>query len=205
MRRQRVVELVGEPGIGKSRLLSELKRRADGMTQLSVRCDTYATSMPYFALRGLLRPLAGITPELDEAAAGALLVPWVQVAMPDLAPWLPLLAIAFGAEAPPTPETEEIDPAFRRERLLYAVEQFLSRVLMMPTLLAVEDVHWADDASLELIRYLVRQEAARPWLLCVTRRPEGATLAGDVPGHVRLVLGPLEGGHDGRPCARGRR
>jgi class 3 adenylate cyclase/tetratricopeptide (TPR) repeat protein len=178
MRHQRVVEIVGEPGIGKSRLVRELQRQAVGFVQLVTQCEPYASASPYFALRALLRPIAGITRELDEPAAGAQLTAWVDAVLLDLAPWLPLLAIPFGAEVPPTPETEQIDPSFRRERLLEAVEQFLDRVLMMPTLLVIEDIHWADDASLELIRHLVRHAAPRPWLLCITRRRhQGEALA----------------------------
>ncbi len=149
LRRQRLVELVGDPGIGKSRLVEELKRQALGFTQLVARCDPYASSTPYFVLRSLLRPLAGITPELNAEEAGAQLTPWVSAVMPDLAPLLPLLAIPFGAAVEPTPEVDAIDPAFRRVRLQEALEQFLLRVLMMPTLVVIEDVHWIDDASRE--------------------------------------------------------
>jgi class 3 adenylate cyclase/tetratricopeptide (TPR) repeat protein len=193
LREQRLVELVGEPGIGKSRLVEELKRQALGFTQLVARCDPYASSTPYFVFRSLLRPLAGITPELSPEEAGAQLTPWIAAVMPDLAQWLPLLAIPFGAEVAPTPETEAIDPTFRRERLQDAVEQFVTRVMMLPTLVIVEDTHWIDDASRELIRHLTRAPAPRPWLLCVTRRPQGVELARDIAGHARLTLGPLEG------------
>jgi class 3 adenylate cyclase/tetratricopeptide (TPR) repeat protein len=194
LRQQRLVELVGQPGIGKSRLVEELQRRALGFSQFSARCDPYAVSRPYFVLRSLLRPLAGITPELGPEEAGAQLAPWVQAVVPDLAPWLPLLAIPFGAEVEPTPETEQIDPSFRRVQLHQSVEQFLERVLVMPTLVVLEDSHWMDDASWDLIRHLSREAAARPWLFCVTRRPQGGALARDVEGHVQLELEPLDGG-----------
>ena len=61
MHQQQVVELVGEPGIGKSRLVDELKTQAIGFMQLTVRCDQYASASPYAALRELVRPVAGIT------------------------------------------------------------------------------------------------------------------------------------------------
>jgi len=192
MRQQRLVELVGPPGIGKSRLVEELKTLALGFTQLTARCDPYQSAAPYAALRDLLRPLAGITPELDPAQTGAQLTPWVKTVMPDLGPWLPLLAIPFGAEVDPTPETDEVSPAFRRERLMDVVEQFLLRVLMMPTLVVVEDVHWIDDASQELLLHLTRASEPRPWLICVTRRPQGAEYVRSVEGHVRLALEPLQ-------------
>jgi class 3 adenylate cyclase/tetratricopeptide (TPR) repeat protein len=192
-RQQRLVELVGDPGIGKSRLVEELQRRALGFNQLSARCDPYAISRPYFVLRSLLRPLAGITLELGPEEAGAQLTPWVQAVLPDLAQWLPLLAIPFGADVEPTPETEQIDPAFRRAQLHNSVEQFLERILMMPTLVVLEDSHWMDDASWDLIRHLTRDAAPRPWLFCVSRRPQAGELAREIEGHVQLTLEPLDG------------
>jgi class 3 adenylate cyclase/tetratricopeptide (TPR) repeat protein len=176
LRQGQVVELVGEPGIGKSRLVEELKTMAVGFTQLVTRCDQYAVSVPYFPLRSLLRPLAGITEDESAVEAGERLKPWVEAVMPDFAPWLPLLAIPFDAEVPPTPESDEIEPAFRRERIFETVEQFLLRVLMMPTLIVVEDAHWVDDASHGLLLHLVRSTAPRPWLLTITRRPQGLEL-----------------------------
>lgn len=192
IREQQFVEIVGEPGIGKSRLTEELKRQSLGFTQLIARCDQYSSASQYSAFRELLRTLAGITPDLDATAAGAHLAPWIEAVMPDLAPLLPLLAIPFGADVPSSPEADQIDPQFRRERLIELVETFLTRVLMMPTLIVIEDAHWIDDASRELIRHLTRAPAPRPWLICVTRRPQGGDLArADVAGHVRLALGPL--------------
>ena len=100
-----------------------------------------------------------------------MLQPFVTGMMPDLAPWLPLLAIPFDAEVDATPEASALDPAASRDKLHWAVETFLERILMMPTLLVIEDGHWLDDASRFLLAHLVRQPAMRPWLVCVTTRP----------------------------------
>ena len=81
--------------------------------------------------------------------------------MPDLAPWLPLLAIPFDAEVLPTPEADALDPAASRDKLHETVETFLERVLMMPTLLVVEDAHWLDDSSRFLLRHLDAEAGAR--------------------------------------------
>ena len=193
IRQQRLVELVGEPGIGKSRLVEELKRLAVGFTQLVGRCDPYASSTPYRVLRSLLRPLAGMTEEMSSKEAGAHLTSWVQAVYPDLAAWLPLLAVPFGADVEPTPEWEEIDPSFRRTKLHEVVDQFLTRLLAMPTLLVIEDVHWIDDASRELLRHAAASPMPRPWLVCVTRRPQGLAIAAERPGHVQLAVEPLAG------------
>jgi class 3 adenylate cyclase/tetratricopeptide (TPR) repeat protein len=186
MRQSQIAELVGEPGIGKSRLVEELKTLAVGFTHLVTRCDQYAVSVPYFPLRSLLRPLAGITESESAEEAGARLTPWVEAVMPEFVPLLPLLAIPFDAEVPPTPESEEIEAAFRRERVFETVEQFLLRVLVMPTLIVVEDAHWMDDASHGLFLHLVRSSAPRPWLLTITRRPQGLGFV-DEPGNGRQL------------------
>ncbi len=193
MMQPRVIELVGEPGIGKSRLVEELKTLAFGFNQVVAACERYAQQEPYFAWRQVLRRLAGITPEQSREQAGAHLNPWISAVMPDLAPWLPLLAIPFDAEVPPTPETDAIEEAYRFDRLHDVAEQFLQRLLMMPTLLIFEDAHWMDDASRFLLTHLTSKTTPRPWLVCVTSRPEGASImSAETPG-TRLVLEPLSG------------
>jgi class 3 adenylate cyclase/tetratricopeptide (TPR) repeat protein len=189
-RLSQLVELVGEAGMGKSRLLEELKVRAVGFQQLVASCDAYGASTPYGALHGLLRPLAGITPEMSAAEAGEQLKPWIDAIMPDLSPWLPLLAIPFDATVPATPEVDRLDASFVHGKLHEAVEQFLQRVLMMPSLIVVEDVHWLDDASAYLLRHLTRAAGPVPWLVAVTRRREGPSFVSDEHG-VLLELEPL--------------
>ena len=187
LRQGQVAELVGEPGIGKSRLVEELKTQAVGFTQLVARCDQYGMSVPYLPFRSLLRPLAGITEAESAAEAGERLKPWIEAVMPEFAPWLPLLAIPFDAEVPMTPETDEIEPAFRRERVFKTVEDFLLRVLVMPTLIVFEDTHWIDDASHSVLLHLVRSTAPRPWLLAITRRPQGLPFVDEPGDGLRLI------------------
>ena len=68
--------------------------------------DPYDATDSYSIWRDLLRPLVGITPDRSREEAGAQLAPWVESVMPDLAPWLPLLALALDASVPATPETD---------------------------------------------------------------------------------------------------
>jgi class 3 adenylate cyclase/tetratricopeptide (TPR) repeat protein len=191
MRQLQVVELVGEPGIGKSRLVQELRTLALGFTQLNTAAEQYASSTPFHAWRNLLRQLAGITPDASREQAGSQLAPFVAGVMPDLASWLPLLAIPFDAEVLPTPESDALDPAASRDKLLETVETFLERILMMPTLIVIEDAHWLDDSSRSLLLQLTRQAAARPWFVCVTTRP-AAEPSVHLDGPVqRVELAPL--------------
>ncbi|HEX7311596.1 MAG TPA: tetratricopeptide repeat protein [Gaiellaceae bacterium] len=194
MRELRIVVLAGEPGIGKSRLVRELRTLALGFTQLTAAGEQYASSTPFFAWRNLLRQLAGITPDSSREQAGAQLTPFVTGVMPDLAPWLPLLAIPFDAEVLTTPESDALDPTTSREKLFETVETFLERVLMMPTLLVVEDAHWLDDSSRSLLLHLTQKKAMRPWVVCVTTRPTAEPAVHlEGPGQ-RLDLEPLEAG-----------
>src|SRR5262249_40042365 len=134
----------------------------------------------------------GITPEMSAAEAGEQLTPWVEAIMPDLAAWLPLLAIPFGATVPSTPEVDRLDPSFIHERLHEAVERFLQRVLMLPSLFVIEDVHWLDDASAFLLQHLTRAQTPVPWLFAVTRRPEGLSFVSTAFGEL-VELAPLTG------------
>jgi class 3 adenylate cyclase/tetratricopeptide (TPR) repeat protein len=194
MRQSRAVELVGDAGAGKSRLVEELVAGAAGFQVLRARCEAYSASTPFAPLRSLLRPLLGILPDDPADTAGAKLAAFVQGVMPDLAQWMPLLALPFGADVASTPEVEEIDPSFRRDRLHDVLEGFLMRLLLMPTAIVVEDTHWLDDAS-QLVLAKLAQPGPRPWLVVATRRPSGAPLGGTV-----VELEPL-GSEDARKLA----
>jgi tetratricopeptide (TPR) repeat protein len=65
---------------------------------------------------------------------------------------------------------DDLDHSFRRARLHGVVSSLLGRLLDSPTLLVLEDVHWMDDASSELLRHIGTQLSTRPWLTCTTRR-----------------------------------
>jgi class 3 adenylate cyclase/tetratricopeptide (TPR) repeat protein len=176
MRQSRALELVGEPGAGKTRLIEELATAALGFQLLRARCEPYSSSTPFALFRTLLRPLVGILQEDPPDVAGSKLASFATGVMPDLALWLPLLALPFDAEVPSTPEVDQIDPAFRRDRLHDVVDQFLMRLLLMPTAIVAEDTHWLDDASRLLLAKLA-EPGPRPWLVVATRRPSGLPLA----------------------------
>ena len=191
---QQVIELVGPPGIGKSRLVSELRTLGDdsGFEGLEVATDPYSTSEPYSAFRTLLRQIAGIPGRRTREEAGAELAELVCAELPDLVPWLPLLAIPMDAEAEPTPEASNLDAEASRTQIHVTVEAFLDRLLTNPTLIVVEDAHWLDDASEFLLRHLVDRPGARRWLLVVTTRPGIDPFSKAEAAHaVKIDLEPL--------------
>jgi class 3 adenylate cyclase/tetratricopeptide (TPR) repeat protein len=190
-----LVELTGEPGMGKSRLVDEVKAQCADMAILSAACEEYEQSTPYFAFRSLLRTLLDIGVDGDSSTTTEHLRAFLEPFAPELVIWIPLLAIPLDFEAEPTREVEELQPAFRRARLHGVVEELMAKRLSGSTLLVFEDVHWMDEASSELLRHLGTQVTRRPWLLCATRRPvpTGFQAAAGVPPlpAMAIMLEPL--------------
>lgn len=165
----KLVVLTGEAGVGKSRLLQEIAARAPDVRWLRASGQQYEASTAYFPLRRLLRSLL----ELEDAGAeeaGNRLASVVDRLLPGLKLWLPLLAIPLDVAVAPTPEAEALPSALRRTRLHESVTQLLAALLPDPAVLVFDDVHWFDEASLDLLRYLVRGLPERPWLICVAGR-----------------------------------
>jgi class 3 adenylate cyclase/tetratricopeptide (TPR) repeat protein len=166
-----LVELVGEPGMGKSRLAYELLEQCGDMWQLTATCEQYESATPYHPFQPLLLSLLEVELNGSRARNREILGERLAEVDEDLVPWVPLLAAPLSVEVESTPEVDALDRAFWRARLHGVVAQLLGGLLDAPTLLLFEDVHWMDDASSELLRHLGTQLHNRPWLTCTTRRP----------------------------------
>src|SRR4029077_6169108 len=151
-----VIELVGEPGLGKSRLVDEVRASASGLIVLAAAGEEYEASTPYHALRGMLRDLLGIAPSASPAAAARQLEARVASMAPQLLPWLPLLAIPLDLEVPSTPGTDRLGEKFRRAQLERVTGDFLGAIVSTRTPVVFEDLHWMDEVSHGLIRALVK-------------------------------------------------
>jgi class 3 adenylate cyclase/tetratricopeptide (TPR) repeat protein len=187
----RIVDVVGNPGIGKTRTATELQRRNTDITVLHATGGLYSRRSPYFAVSIMLRRLAGIDRSASPATAGRLLSKWVADRAPEIVPSTPLLAIAFGAEVPMTRQVERIDPANRVVKLREAVIDLLTAVLVGPVMFVVDDAHRLDEASEELFAAIGRRIARRSWLLLALRWRDHESFVDDAADVVNVDIGPL--------------
>ena len=209
---RRIVELVGEPGIGKSRLLEAIIDEGADLPVIRIQAGPYGVHSPYLALRGPLRALIGCAPDATEDDVEARLSALIDAQVPELRDWLPLVAIPLGLDLIPTLEIRSLAPEFARQRLNAAFAHFLEMVLPeTPIVVVVEDAHWLDEASADLLIHLFTADRAtgprHDWgasteqaaeqiraglAAIVTRRAIAQGMAlGEVPGVVRLELEPL--------------
>jgi class 3 adenylate cyclase/tetratricopeptide (TPR) repeat protein len=186
-----LVELVGEAGHGKSRLLSEARELADGMRFVHTTCEPYTHETPYAAWRDPLRQLMGCSQEDSEAVVLARVRTTVRDQHADLLQWLPLLAIAFGAGVVSSTKVDELAPEARAAKLHEVVLRFLSRELVVPTLFEIEHAHLMDAASAALLEALAWDLDSSAWVVFVTRRDENGGFIAPQPPGWRIELGPL--------------
>jgi class 3 adenylate cyclase/tetratricopeptide (TPR) repeat protein len=180
-----LVDISGEAGLGKSRLLHEAAAMAADFRVVRAFCEPYEAQTPYYAFRFLLRGLAGIARSGVEG--GDDLRARVAEAAPELLPWLPLLATVADVDVAPTSEASDLDERFRRQRTQRVVVDLLRAIVEGPLLLAVDDGQWMDGLSAELLGAVAEAAQTQRWLVCVARRtdaaapdatgPEGATVA----------------------------
>lgn len=187
----RCVLLAGEAGIGKSRLAAEIRARAadDGWLILQGHCAEQDASFPYGPWIDTLRAfLAGKSRAETAELLGSLSAELVKL-LPELSLLIPSIR--------PTPPLE---PAAEKHRLFESLARLcLSLCAARPLLVILEDLHWSDEPSLDLLQYLMRRIAAHPILVVGTLRTEDLssglahriTVLSRDPGVKEIQLAPL--------------
>src|SRR5437763_984756 len=169
----------GDPGIGKTRLLVELREAAEdaGVRWLEGRCVSYGESLPYWPFRDLLRAewigagadeaelrvRVGLRRRLDQLFAGR---------ADELYPYLgALLDLALEREA--EARTAELSPEALQWRTFEVVGQLFARLAEeSPLVLGIEDLHWGDSTSVLLLEQLLGLAEESAVLFVITLRPE---------------------------------
>jgi class 3 adenylate cyclase/tetratricopeptide (TPR) repeat protein len=189
----RLVEVVGEAGMGKTRLLEALRDAAAGFRKIQATCEAYTATTPYAVWRELLRSLLEFDRDDPDAAVIEHLQEEILARVPDLAPWLPLIAMALGVELHPTQEVAMLAETNRRAKLHETVGKFLEAIVPKSCLIEIENAHHMDEASAELLAWIAADHLeSRPWLFAVARRTSSAGFrAPDCGSVVRVELKPL--------------
>jgi class 3 adenylate cyclase/transcriptional regulator with XRE-family HTH domain/tetratricopeptide (TPR) repeat protein len=167
-----VVGLVGEPGIGKSRLLYEFRRSLGDkrITYLEGRCLSYGSTIPYLPILDLVRANCGIQ-DGDEPAAVIEKVRFgLQEVGLDPDEHAPYIVHLLGTGDAPAPA--DLSPEALKLRIVETLRAWSLRGSQQrPIIFAVEDLHWIDGSSEEYLASLAESLAGAPILLVCTWRP----------------------------------
>ena len=199
--RGQVVGIVGEPGVGKSRVLYEFRRllAERDVAYLEGWCQSFGQSIPYLPLQDVLRAVCGI----EDSDSPAQVAQRVQAASGKLglspqedAPYLlRLLGLDQGGESliGLTPE------AIQAHTLEVLARAILAQGRDRPLVVGIEDLHWIDKSSEAFLVHLVESLAGAPILLLTTSRPGYSP-----PGRRTCVRAPAMGATpEGRIRGRG--
>ena len=174
-----ILAVSGEPGIGKSRLLAELRTAAErsGVRWLEGRCVSYGESLPYWPFRDLLRGewigAGADEPELRvRIGLRRRLEQLFGPAAQELYPYLgAMLDLELEREA--DGRTAQLSPEALQWRTFEVIGQLFERLAEeAPLVVAIEDLHWSDATSIQLLEQLLRLAEASAILLVLSLRPE---------------------------------
>ncbi|MFN2556640.1 MAG: adenylate/guanylate cyclase domain-containing protein [Nitriliruptorales bacterium] len=205
--RGRSALVLGEPGIGKSRLVRELRVRTSevaGEVQWAQgRCLSFGSNLAYHLVVDVVRGLVGIQAGEHGSPAREVLEKALEDLPGDDAPVATDLAHLLGLPLDPSERQrlDALEPAAVQPRYLSALRQLVGGLSAMgPLVVVCEDVHWADTSSVELLTRLLSVVDETPLLLIVTGRPERAVPGWRLVNEIRarfgdalieVTLGPL--------------
>jgi class 3 adenylate cyclase/tetratricopeptide (TPR) repeat protein len=190
--RGQLVAVIGEPGVGKSRLLAEFlaSPRTQGWRILETTAVSYGQTTPYLPIRHLLQAFFQLADRVDEPAVRENVDTCLTrdaALQPTRSAVLTLLDVRVE-----DPEWQALDPAQRRLRTIDSVRRLLLRQSQgQPLLVSVEDLHWTDAETQAVLDSLIESLPTARLLLLVTYRPEYQHTWGSKTYYTQLRLDPL--------------
>jgi DNA-binding winged helix-turn-helix (wHTH) protein/tetratricopeptide (TPR) repeat protein len=166
--RGQVAGVVGEPGIGKSRLLLEFTSTMPDLTVVESRCVSYGSLVPYLPLADLVRAYCGVKDgESVDEAFRAVRAAIATAALPgDAERWLLRLLGARDTAA------DKVSPEAIKARTFDVLRALLLHAsTLRPVVIVIEDIHWIDRTSEEFLALIVERVVAARMLIIVTFRP----------------------------------
>ena len=188
-----VVAIVGEAGVGKSRLVYEFVRshHTQGWLVLESASASYGKATPYFPVIDLLKRYAQVDAHNDARTIRAKVTGQVLTLDEQLQDAIPTL-LALLDVLPDTSPFRVLEPQQRRQRTLDALKRLLLRESQVqPLLLVFEDLHWIDSETQALLDSLVESLPTAPLLLLVNYRPEVEHRWGSKTYYTQVPLDPL--------------
>ncbi len=184
--------VVGEAGAGKTVLCQAVRARAEsgGLQWLAARCISYGGELAYWPFADLFRGVFGLGDAPQSEALGLL---DEQLAKLDLPEALPFVAALCGVEG----ETAELDAQSFQVRLHESVVAVLRELAArQPTILHLDDLHWADGPTVALLRKVLDLCGEAPLLVLVSTRPDALSVVAELEAvapatPIRVELKPL--------------
>jgi class 3 adenylate cyclase/tetratricopeptide (TPR) repeat protein len=196
--RGEVVGIVGEAGVGKSRILFEFRRGlGEDVVYLEGRCISYGQAIPLLPVVELLKRGLRVAESDRDEVIREKVSRGVQAVGADTRS-VPFLLSLLGVEAD--------DPAIRgmaaEARRRYTFEALRALTIATsarrPMVFAIEDLHWIDPASQDFLRYLAENSTRAPVLILVTHRPGYAPPWADRSYYSQIAMAPLSEGESER-------
>jgi len=170
-----VLDVHGEMGMGKSRVIEELVDRWNGQggATFFAGCLSYGRHIPYAPWITILRELFGLRDDDSDQERREKITSRLAAASPEWIDWAALFAHLLGVPMPESDLLRSLDPKLRQQNLQRIVSSLVtSESEYHPTLLVVDDVQWIDGASLTLLNHLTTHVKSHPLLICIAYRPE---------------------------------
>ncbi len=187
-----IVGVMGEPGLGKSRLFYEFKLMSQaGCLILEAYSVSHGKASPYLPVIELLKSYFDIQTQDDERKRRQRVIGKVLELDKSLEDTLPYLFALLGIEEQPSP-LQQMDSQIRRKRTFDALKKlFLRESLNQPLILIFEDLHWIDNETQGFLDTLSESIASAKILLLVNYRPEYRHEWGQKTYYTQLRLAPF--------------
>jgi class 3 adenylate cyclase/predicted ATPase len=188
------LDLHGEMGMGKSRIVEELLDHwvRDGRTAFFGACLSYSRHTPYAPWIAILRDLFGLRDDDTDQERQEKVVSRLTAANPDWADWAALIGQLLGVPMAESDLLRSLDPRLRQQNLQRIVSGLVAwEAERRPILLVLDDIQWIDEVSLALLNHLSTRTQPVPLLICLAYRPD-EPLALDVCGQDNCTTIQLE-------------
>lgn len=172
-----IMSVVGDAGLGKSRLLAELKKQVTGwnLLWLEGKALSFSKAISYWPFLQIMKSCSGITEEDDESDAWEKLDRKVTSLFPgQVAEILPYLAslLALQVREGLEERVKYLDGEAMGRQIFRATRRFFEQLsLRYPLLLVFEDLHWVDQSSVDLLEHLFPLVREVPLMICCVSRP----------------------------------